>query len=331
MRPGLKKKKAKILNRLEGATGDQRARLQNRLNNVNERIIANKTQRIQNAGDLQKAEFASADYLADRNIALNNPTQINPFGQQEVTYDANGNPVVTQTLSDAQAGLLQSGQGLSQAGLDMAFGALQGSGLGQAFNPQLADRTTTGDLNADRARIEDEVFGRLTRDLDQQYGNAMQAKEQELYNKGIPFSPDPNSRYQQELNAINRRFDDQRADARAQAVQLGGQEFERSFGIGEQLRANQFAEQAGMNNQNLSQIGALQGFGTGLMLPNFQAFQGYNYNPATPFQTYGAMQGFDLQRQQMGNQMAIANMASRASGTPESSGPPIGSGAPPGL
>lgn len=152
---------------------------------------------------------------------------------------------------------------------DAALTNLQGAGLGTSFTPQLTDRTTTGNLEADRSRIEDAVFGRLTRDLDQNYENRRQQVEQTLRNKGIPFSADPKSRYQQELGALNRQYDDARLTARQTATEMGGQEYQRNFDIGETLRSNQFAEQAGTRNQQLGEVNSLSGMG----LPGVVGFE----------------------------------------------------------
>ena len=152
---------------------------------------------------------------------------------------------------------------------DAALTNLQGAGLGTSFTPQLTDRTTTGNLEADRSRIEDAVFGTLTRDLDQNYENRRQQVEQTLRNKGIPFSADPKSRYQQELGALNRQYDDARLTARQTATEMGGQEYQRNFDIGETLRSNQFAEQAGTRNQQLGEVNSLSGMG----LPGVVGFE----------------------------------------------------------
>lgn len=137
----------------------------------------------------------------------------------------------------------------------------QTSNLGQAFNPQLTNRTTTGDLAADRARIEADVFSRLTTGLEQDYMNTRKQNEQTLRNKGIPFSADPNSRYQQELGALDRRYDDARLAAKQTATGIGGTEYQRDFDINEGLRQNQFNEQAGVRNQRIGESSGISQIG----------------------------------------------------------------------
>lgn len=168
---------------------------------------------------------------------------------------------VSDKLSAPEQDIYTSGEGLTNQALDLAGQNLGGTKLGTAFEPTLAERTTSGDLLADRQRIEEEVFGRLTRDMDQNFAKDQQQLEQTLANKGIPFGSE---RYKQEMQNLNDRYDRSRLDARRQATELGGGEFSRSFGIGEQLRANQLSEQQGIRNQQLGEVGTLANTGPGL-------------------------------------------------------------------
>jgi hypothetical protein len=196
-------------------------------------------------------------------IFAQNPTQYNtPFGSQNVTVDANGNPIVNQSLAAGQQGIADADTRISQAGRNFALSMLQ--------NPQgLINRQSSGDLLQDRQRIEEDIYGRLTRDVDSNEQRARQQAEQDLYNKGIEFNPDPNSRYQQELKMVTDRFDRLRQDARSQAIQMGGQEWERSFNIGETTNAN-----------NLNYLGQFSNLGPGLRAPNLP---GYNPVSNVPF------------------------------------------------
>ena len=168
---------------------------------------------------------------------------------------------VADKLSPSEQGIYTGGTDLTNQALDMAGANLGGTKLGAAFDPTLAERTTSGDLLADRQRIEDEVFGRLTRDMDTNFSKDQQQLEQTLANKGIPFVSEC---YKQEMQNLNDRYDRSKLDARRQATELGGGEFSRSFGIGEQLRANQLSEQQGIRNQQLGEVGTLANTGPGL-------------------------------------------------------------------
>lgn len=166
---------------------------------------------------------------------------------------------VSQKIGDVRTGQRE----LANAGADLALQNLQATNLGSAFNPTLTDRPLTGQLEADRARIEEAVFGRLTRGLEDDYRRGREQAEQNLRNAGIPFSTNPDSQYQQRLGAFDKRFDDARLAARQTAIGIGGDEYQRAFGIGEQLRQNQLGEQSGIRNQQLSEVGNLSNVGLG--------------------------------------------------------------------
>lgn len=294
------------------------------------------TKEIKDAGSALEAEQTAGLDEAQTNIKINNPNVTGPTGSQKVVQNADGSASVEQSLSPDQQDILDKNEGLSQKGLDLAINQLGGSGLGTAFNPQLAGRTTTGDMNADRARIENEVFSRLTRDMDQEYGNSKQGKEAELANRGIAYSSDPNSRYQQELTGIDKRYDSVKADARQRAAEIGGTELQRSFGINEQLIANQMSQQQGVRNQNLQEVGGLSNMGAGLLLPNFQPYQGANYDPANPAALDQAFRQLGLSQQEINLQKkALAQKGGGGGGGGGQAQPvassPFYTSAPPGL
>lgn len=294
------------------------------------------TNEIKDAGSALKAEQTAGMDEAQTNLRINNPDVLGPTGSQKVTQNPDGSVTVNQDLSGNQQKILTGNENLSNRGLDMAFDQLGNSGLGSAFKPETAQRTTTGDMNADRARIENEVFSRLTRDMDQEYGNSKQGKEAELANRGIAYSSDPNSRYQQELTGIDKRYDSVKADARQRAAEIGGTELQRSFGINEQLIANQTSQQQGARNQNLSEVGALSNMGAGLLLPNFQPYQGANYDPANPAALDQAFRQLGLSQQEINLQKkALAQKGGGGGGGGGQAQPvassPFYTSAPPGL
>jgi hypothetical protein len=199
-------------------------------------------------------------------------------------------PIYNQALSKGQQQISDQGEGLTQMGQQLAQ---QGLGNYKQFD--------FGNFDEQRARIEDSVFGRLTKTLDQDYQNSRESAEQTLHNKGIPFSGDPNSRYQQELASIDRRYDEAKESARNQAVSVGGQELSRQYGV-----------DLGQHQQGLSDISTLQSQGIGLQNPNFQQYQGYTPQYSNPTQTalaVGALkqgqQGLNIQ-QQLANQPKFA-------------------------
>lgn len=216
-----------------------------------------------------------------------------PAGEQKIP-----NPLGVKGQANQE--IVNTQQELAHQGGEMALDYLKDSQLQTPFQPVMSDRTTTGNLEADRARIEEAAYGRLTRDFgnrDRQEGMDFATS---LQNRGIPYSADPNSRYQQELRDMQRRQDDRYAGARSDAVMMGGQEYQRDFNINEQLRQNQYNEQAGIRNQQQQEIGGLSGMGQ----------QGItNYND---------LRSLQLQQQQI--QAAIDQLKRRGGGGGVSSG-----------
>lgn len=270
-----------------------------------------------------RTEAKFQDYVANQNLKYGNANEQGPFGTKKTTYDQNGQPTVNYELNQDQQNILDQDSQLSQMGRQFAMDRFGQGGFNQQFNPQLSQRTSTGDLNADRARIEDEVFGRLTRTTNRDFDREKQQTEQDLYSRGIPMQEWAN---RPEMQALNERYDTLRQNARAQATELGGQEMSRSFGQNEQLIANQLSQQQGIRNQNLGELGTFAGFGTGLQVPNFQAFQGTQYNmPMGPM-------AYDLAQQELAiRRRAAANVGRGGGGGSSAESSPFVNSGPPGL
>ena len=317
---------------------------------------------FKNQQDIFNAEKSVAGDEARTNLALNNPNVTTPMGGSTTTVNPDGTINVNQYLSPEQQKLYEGGTGITSMAQDLAKGRLSGGQFATDFNPTLTDRpvdvrggpgefnpnlttrTATGDLVADRARIEDQVYKNLTRNLGRQYKEERDQIEQTLANRGIPL--DPNSDlYKKTIRDLDERYDQIRENALTQATQIGGEEYGRSVGIGETMRANDYDIQSGTHGTNMNDwlnrfnagetarandynLGAgirginfneaagLPGFGSGLMVPNLQPFQGVNYdvpNPTDIFTAFQnnkqAQQALDLQKKQLAASTAIARMA----------------------
>ncbi len=287
---------------------------------------ANKIKTVQGA---IAADTQIADKVANQNVQLGTAgIQSNPFGTQTIERDpVTGQVIQNQTLSGNQSAILAGGEDLSKAGLAAAQNVFQGSNLGQAFNPQLAARTTSGDMMTDRARIEDEVFGRLTRGMNEEKGRERSQLEQNLFNRGIPVGSEL---FNQQMSEFDRRYDTRTQDARAQAAELGGAEWQRGFGINEQLIANQLSQAQGIQNQNLSNIGSLSQMGTGLQLPQFTGYQGATYSQPGATETYATLQGVKQNQQQINQQRRPAGGGGGAA-QPAAPASPFVNSLPPGV
>lgn len=250
----------------------QFANAQNRLNNLQAKLVA--------SGQTPTAQQQKTmDELTRRaGIAANNAANQGGANQGTANQGAQVDPTIP--------GLSEGAQEVAAAGTQYALDQLNDGTFANPFQAQLADRVGQEDLEGFRSNIYDQQYGYLTRDLGQQEAQAGQDISQSLADRGIPYSADPMSRYQQEMRDYNNRFDRARADARAQAGQFAGQEMQRYFGINEQTRANQLSEQLQGRNQQLNEINMLPQLGM------------------QPISTYESLQDVDAARKQQ-KQLAI--------------------------
>ena len=316
--PGLNKKQKKRLRRLKGMSQAGEAMTDKQTKQLKRLRSIRRNAKQQNKNPLptaQAGEKAAAFQEARDQMKWQNAQQYNPFGQQTIDFDpVTGRPILKQSLSDNQQEILNQREQLSILGGNIAQ---------QAMN----NYQQWGGVDLDRERIENEMYNKYTRDLDREYGRGREQVEQDLANKGIAYSNDPDSRYQQMLGDFDRRYDEQRQNARQGAVEFGGQELQRQFNMG--LQGHQ---------QNLSDVATLQNYGTGLMLPQYQGYQAPGYNVASPYEmdigykTYGLnQQSTNANIAQGWEQLAIAaqnaNTAAQAQqnaqAEQDAAGPPV--------
>ena len=220
-----------------------------------------------------KDEFAKADAEAERQGRENNPNQVNPWGSQEVTRDANGNVIVKQTLTPEQEAIRQRDDQISQAGRDAAARQLGSGNFDTPFVPQTSARSSGADFLADRARIEEAIYSKFTRGIDDKERQDRAEFDQKLRNEGIQFSDDPKSAYQKRLRSlVTDRYDTARENARQTAIQQGGEEYKTDFGIQEQRIANEYSQGMGTHKGQLGDIETLSKLGPGV---HDQSYQGY--------------------------------------------------------
>ncbi len=274
--------------------GSGKINLPDKITNIEQGVNAEKT--------VQGAQAAE-------NIRLNNPNQVNTFGSQTTTVDENGVPTVTSKLSPEQQAIVDKDAAISNKGRELALSLAGEGNLNQQFDPKLQDRIGSGDLINDRRRQEEELSQYLARDMDKNYDTKKQQLEQTLYNRGIALDPN-NKQYQDHMREFEDTFARERGDIRAQALQFGGQEMDRTFGMNEQTRANQFNEQQGTRNQRIGEINQWAGAGTGAQIPNFTPYQGTSVNYGSPNQI-----GLGLTAaQQNARQLKIAQQAANRVG-----------------
>jgi hypothetical protein len=244
-------------------------------------------------------ERTVAEHEAGRNVTLQNPNVTTPFGSSTTTQNPDGTVSVDQTLSPEQQDIYSRGNTVTASGLGKA-----NEFLGGIQSPFSFDASSAG-----RERIEDEVFKRLTRDTDQQFGRDKGELEQSLHDRGIAYSNDPNSQYQQQMGDLNKRYDTIRENARSNSVLLGGDELSRAFNISRGTRESQLGE-----------VGALSNLGPGLMVPNFQPYQGPNYDLPSPTAVSQGNQELALRKKELN--AALARMGRGGGGASQPQGDP---------
>jgi len=236
--------------------------------------------------NLQSAEEDAALAAAQQQAQLSNITQNQLFGTQTMQYDEAGNPIgYTQSLSPEQQQIYDAGVGLTQQGQSIAGGMMDNY---QAFG------MSPEELGEMRGNIEDQVFGRLTEGVDQAEGEELADFEQQMYNKGIPYSDDPESLYQKRLGDHNKKFKDIRLSARQTAVATGGQEMQAQFGMGMQG-----------HQQNMNDMTAMQGQGTGFMMPQFQGYAAPGYQVTSPVDIWATNQAAKLAKKKTGAEVNL--------------------------
>ncbi len=251
--------------------------------------------------DTVSGQVAANKIIADQTAAdaqrlANAGTQKNPYGNQTISTDANGQIVVDQQLNAAQQKLMEQDTGISQSGRQTAQDLQNKYNFSQGFNPELAARTTTADLGANRQRIEDAVYGKLTKDVATEQAQETEQASQTLRNRGIPLG---SPLYDREMKKLTDRYQGVKDSARQQAIAMGGEEYSRDFGINEQTRANQLSEQQGIRNQQIGEVSQFANTGTGLQTPQFQGYQGVNYTAPSATDVYGTVTGAQQNQQQI--------------------------------
>ena len=258
-----------------------------------------------------RGEVQAAGFQANQQATRQNPDQYNPFGNQTTTIDPEtGKARVDTNFSQANQQILDQGQNLHLQGLNQSNQMMQGY---QPFNfQQQGYQPFQFNSPEEREKVEGAIFDKLTGQLDQNYENDRTSKEQELHNKGIPYNADPKSRYQQELADVDRRYDEAKNNARATAIQQGGAELQRSYGMGLGTHQQGMGDMAqfynqglGQHQQGMSDMGAFQGFGTGLMLPQFQGFNAPQYGINSPVGVHQGYTGLNQSQQSIDNQHSL--------------------------
>lgn len=162
-------------------------------------------------------------------------------------------PVTDPTVLGGVSGALNKGA------TEEAIGQLQTVQGG--FKPQLPNQLSSADLMAQRNAATDAAYAQLSQGFDAQKQAEQTALEQKLYNKGIAYSPDPNSRYQQMMRDFNTNWNNKYLGAKNQSIQTGLNEFSTDVNANIDTSNAAFDQQQGAYNTNLVGLGQLSTLG----------------------------------------------------------------------
>lgn len=241
---------------------------------------------------------------------MNNPNYYNPAGSQTRTQNLDGSWSVNQSLNPAlQRGYEQQNelktQLLTNAQQIAGQGALNYGNLGSM--PQFDTSGVRGIPESDAnnlAQMRDSVYGQQTQYLDPQFQQAQGDLENKLANQGITPGSEAYNREMQNFAQTKQRA---YGDARNSAIQAGGAEQSRLFGLGLQAhttgtndamgrfntgmmgRQQGVSETNALRNAPINELNALNGITNTVQLPNFPG-QTSTSIPGVDFMNAGQLQ-----------------------------------------
>lgn len=234
------------------------------------------------APDPAKAAAAQGAANVDAAVAsglMNMVSQNTPYGNLQ--YSQTGTQTVgtgkdarevptysaTTTLSPEQQRQLDLNNQISEQALQFGQGQ-----LGQVQNALRDPMSYDGlpninrDTSADRQRVEDTVYRRMTGRLDDRFGRDQSSVENKLANQGIAVGSEA---YTNAMKDFNYGKNDAYQGAADQAILAGGQEQNRLFGLDLQGRQQGIQERSLQRSQPVNELSQLLGFGGGVQSPQF--------------------------------------------------------------
>jgi hypothetical protein len=223
------------------------------------------------------------------NAQLNRVNQYGPGGS--VTYSNNGDNWTQSTqLSPAQQQIYGLQQGIDTQSLALGQQELQrvGDSLATPFNYDgIAYAPNTYDFSADRDKVEQDYYNRGAKTLDDQYDRQDQQLQQNLADRGIGMG---NAGYTQAYKDFDTNRDNAYDNLRSDAIQQGGAEQSRLYGLAQSSRQEAIQERAYQQNLPLQQLATILGYSGGVQMPQFSSvpqtqaqapdYQGAVYNSA---------------------------------------------------
>lgn len=255
-------------------------------------------------GAITGQQQANQQNVIDQFRANRPTTTVNPYGRQDVGYDpATGAYQVRQELDPLEQEKLQQNRGR-----DIALGKYAGDKLqefsGTPFSlSSLPAGLDTSQLDKARQSVQDSVTKRFEQVNAPVFEKQTNDLNQRLLSSGIPQGSEL---WNKEHERLARQQQDARDSATSQGIQLGGQELQRSFDIGQQGRQSALQEQLtarGLPYDELARILSLRG---DVVNPQFQAISNIDVPQNNIYQGLSGYLGAasDIYRQQLAGQQA---------------------------
>jgi hypothetical protein len=257
------------------------------------------------------AQSAANKEAVTESARVNQINEVSPFGSQTYTGDI-GAPdrTRTTTLNPTDQQTLDTQRKL----------ALALTGNAQQLQTQVGTETATpftldgvpklpGNLEADRANVSDAVYRRNTQYLDPQFDTQDRQMRTRLTNQGLVEGDEA---WNRSMDEFGRQKQAAYSDARDAAIQAGGAEQSRMFGLAQASRQQGISDTLLQRQEPMNELAAVLQGSPALQAPSFGSPAQYNVAPADITGAYGLAQAGKNAAYQGGVQAATAGNSALA-------------------
>ena len=204
---------------------------------------------------------------------LNRTNQVGPYGSS--TWSNVGDQWTnTINLDPRLQSAINSQMDIQNKLYNMAnsYSGRVADALNQPFTLDGLPQLTT-DFSGDRQRVEQDLYNRGAKYMDKQWKSDEDMLRQNLADRGIGLG---NPLYNKELENFRKSRSDAYGDLQSRAIQAGGNEQSRLYGITADARGRGIQERLLQRNQPLQELAALLGSGGAPEIPQFSQAPGTN-------------------------------------------------------
>jgi len=239
-----------------------------------------------------------------KSAEVNQINQVSPFGSQ--TWSGTiGQPdrTLTTTLNPTDQQTLDQQRALSLA-LTGNASQLQGQVANETAQPFSLSGVPAmpGDLNSDLQKTQDAVYARNTQYLDPQFDTQERQLRTQLANQGLVEGDEA---YGKAMDAFGRQKQAAYADARDAAIQAGGAEQSRMYGLAQSAHQQGVSDLLLQRQEPMNELAAILQGAPALQAPSFGQPAQYQVAPADVTGAYGISQAAQNAATQAGTQSAI--------------------------